>query len=104
MPQLHLKVPVFRRWGKRFFVAVDNLFYANLPKFKTVASIENSEITWLVYSFAGTPNGFQIQPPKMIFTLWEDVLTALREGQEPTPAEIMAEISAKKGALRSFVT
>jgi hypothetical protein len=104
MPQLHLKVPVFRRWGKRFFVAVDSLFFANLPAFKTVASIENSEITWLVYSFARAKEGFSMQPPKMIFTLWEDVLTALREGEEPTPAEIMAEIAAKRTELRSFIT
>lgn len=104
MPQLNLKVPVFRRWGKRFFVAVDSLFFANLPTFKTVSSIENSEITWLVYSFAKTKHGFQMQPPKLFFTLWEDVLTALREGQEPTPAEIMAEITAKRGDLKKFVT
>ncbi len=104
MPQLNLKVPVFRRWGKRFFVAVDTLFFANLPSFKTVSSIENSEITWLVYSFRRTASGFRIQPPKLVFTLWEDVLTALREGEEPTPAEIMAEISARQTNLKKFVT
>jgi hypothetical protein len=104
MPQLNLKVPVFRRWGKRFFVAVDSLFFSNLPEFKTVSSIENSEITWLVYPFANTPMGFRMQSPRLIFTLWEDVLTALREGQEPTPSEIMAEITARQRDLRSFVT
>jgi hypothetical protein len=103
MPQLQLKVPVFRRWGKRFFVAVDSLFFANLPQFKTVASIENSEITWLVYSFAKTPGGFQMQAPRVIHTLWDDVLTALREGEEPTPSEIMAEISTKQRQLKSYV-
>jgi hypothetical protein len=104
MPQLHLKVPVFRRWGKRFFVAIDQLFFANLPPFKTVSSIENSEITWLVYSFKATPTGYQIQPPQLIYTLWDDILTALREGQEPTTAEILAEIAAKKSELKSFTT
>lgn len=104
MPQLNLKVPVFRRWGKRFFVAVDSLFFSNLPKFKAVASIENSEITWLVYEFKKTGEGFVMQTPRLVFTLWEDVLTALREGQEPTPSEIMAEIAAKQNILKAFVT
>jgi len=104
MPQLNLKVPVFRRWGKRFFVAVDSLFFSNLPAFKTVSSIQNSEITWLVYPFAKTPSGFRMQPPQLVFTLWEDVLTALREGQEPTPTEIMAEITARRDDLKRFVT
>lgn len=31
MPQLSLKVPVFRRWGKKFFVAADRLFFSSLP-------------------------------------------------------------------------
>jgi hypothetical protein len=104
MPQLNLKVPVFRRWGKRFFVAVDSLFFSSLPKFKAVASIENSEITWLVYEFQRDDKGFIMQAPRLVFTLWEDVLTALREGQEPTPSEIMAEIAAKQNKLKAFTT
>lgn len=104
MPQLHLKVPVFRRWGKRFFVAVDSLFFESLPPFKAVNSIENSEVTWLVYTFRKAGAAFTMEEPRFVFTLWEDVLTALREGQEPTPSEIMAEISAKKDTLRRYMT
>lgn len=49
--QLNLKVPVFRRWGKKFFVAVDKQFFAALPKMKPVAELENSEVTWVLYDF-----------------------------------------------------
>ena len=55
MPQLRLKVPVFRRWGKRFFVVIDALFFQALPEFPTVDS-GNTEITWLSYPLAFTNN------------------------------------------------
>lgn len=34
MPQLALKVPIFRRWGKRFFVAVDTTFLHRSRQFR----------------------------------------------------------------------
>jgi len=46
IPQLSLKVPVFRRWGKKFFVVVDTLFLDALPHFEST-SPANSEVTWL---------------------------------------------------------
>lgn len=100
MPQLNLKVPVFRRWGKKFFVAVDSLFFNNLPLKKSVSSIDNSEITWLVYSFKKENIGYRMSNPEIHYTLWEDVLNDLREGKEPTPAEIMNEISLKKKTFK----
>jgi hypothetical protein len=59
MPQLSLKVPVFRRWGKKFFVVVDSSFFAALPKLPTVAE-GNAEITWLVYPFDRGEGGFEM--------------------------------------------
>ena len=56
MPQLALKVPIFRRWNKRFFVAVDRTFYGELPTLKE-RSLGNSEITWLVYDFQRQAQG-----------------------------------------------
>lgn len=100
MPQLNLKVPVFRRWGKKFFVAVDSMFFESLPLSKTVERIENSEVTWLVYPLAFSGKKYELGEPTVRFTLWEDVVAALREGREPTPAEIMAELTAKREQYR----
>jgi len=44
VPQLQLKVPVFRRWGKKFFVVVDTQFFRNLPTF-AYTTRPNSEVT-----------------------------------------------------------
>src|SRR5262249_9771065 len=67
MPQLMLKVPVFRRWGKKFFVAVDTNFFENIPPFRHANSLENSEITWLIYPFSGSQAGFQIMEPRIVW-------------------------------------
>jgi hypothetical protein len=95
MPQLSLKVPVFRRWGKKFFVAVDQTFFDALPVMQTVDGIENSEVTWLVYSFTRRGNAIEMGTPRVVFTHWEAVLSALREGVAPRPNEVLAELEAK---------
>lgn len=98
MPQLSLKVPVFRRWGKRFFVAVDASFSAEMPRLRTVEK-DNAEITWLVYPFARDEQGFAMGEPAVYHTLWDDV-TSLREGHPPTRDELMADLKrAKKGFI-----
>jgi hypothetical protein len=106
MPQLSLKVPVFRRWGKRFFVVVDEPFFTALPRIRRVEGKENSEITWLVYELNRTSSGigYSLSDPDIIFTLWDDVLTALREGEAPQQSEVLAEIAIRLPHLRSFDT
>ncbi len=106
MPQLSLKVPVFRRWGKRFFVVVDAPFFAALPPIKEVPAAENSEVTWLVYPLGRLPGGcgYALGEPRVVFTHWDDVLTALREGEAPQQSEVLAEIGARVARLRRFET
>ena len=106
MPQLSLKVPVFRRWGKRFFVVVDKPFFNALPRIRRVEGKENSEITWLVYALNRNASGvgYSLSDPDVVFTLWDDVLVALREGEAPQQREVLAEIAARIPQLRTFQT
>jgi len=98
MPQLALKTPLFRRWGKKVFVAVDSRFFDALPSIPTdeCQSFENSEVTWMVYPFDAGDEGYHIGRPRIVFTFWDDVLTALREGVAPAPAEVIADIERKQ--------
>jgi hypothetical protein len=96
MPQVALKVPIFRRWGKKFFVATDNQFFSALPSMRMVDSFDNSEVTWLIYPFNRTSGEFEIGDPVQKFTTLDDVMTALREGVAPQPNEILEEIKRKK--------
>src|SRR5947207_2283234 len=67
---------------------------------------ENSEITWLVYELNRNASGvgYSMSDPDVIFTLWDDVLTALREGEAPQQSEVLAEISTRLPQLKSFDT
>ena len=94
VPQLQLKVPVFRRWGKKFFVVVDEQFFSEMPHFPTT-SRSNSELTWLSYPVANTGVDYTLGEPNIIYSNWDDVANALREGKPPEPDEIIAELQAK---------
>jgi Restriction endonuclease NotI len=97
IPQLQLKVPVFRRWGKKFFVVVDTQFFNSLPDFRTTTPA-NSELTWLVYPLLNVEGAYEMQDVQCTFTEWADVETSLREGRAPDPSEIISELQLKFGA------
>ena len=94
IPQLQLKVPVFRRWGKKFFVVVDSQFFRSLPEFRSTTPA-NSELTWLVYPLARKDETYRMQDVQPTYTEWADVETSLREGRAPDPSEIIAELQLK---------
>lgn len=104
--QLNLKVPVFRRWGKKFFVAVDQQFFQALPKMKRVPDIENSEVTWVLYDFKRRNEGarFSMSPADFYCTEWTDVEVALREGVPPKQQEILDDVYAAMMRKRSPIT
>ena len=99
VPQLQLKVPVFRRWGKKFFVVVDSQFFSALPSFPRT-SRSNSELTWLSYPVEKTGLDYIMNDPDIVFSHWDDVANALREGEPPEPEEILAELQQKLSSKR----
>jgi len=104
MPQLALKVPIFRRWGKRFFVATDSTFFTELPQMNP-QSVGNSEVTWLSYDFERQPDGgYRMRMPNVVHTLWDDVETALREGKAPEKSELLAQLTERATRLPLFKT
>ena len=87
-------------------MGVDEPFFAALPKIRRVEGKENSEITWLVYELNrnAVGIGYSLSEPDVIFTLWDDVLTALREGEAPQQSEVLAEIATRLPQLKTFDT
>lgn len=100
VPQLQLKVPVFRRWGKRFFVVVDTQFFGALPPFAETTRA-NSEVTWLAYPIERTGADYSLGDVRVVYSEWEEVRNALREGTPPEPNEIMAELQEKLDRKRN---
>ena len=104
MPQLALKVPIFRRWGKRFFVAVDSTLFETLPRIRTQTA-GNAEVTWLVYRFGRQPGGgYRMEDPTVQHTLWDDVSDALREGNPPEREELLLDLSKQAEKRRILRT
>ncbi len=50
MPQLQIKVPSLRRWGKKMAVVVDKPFYQSIAPMKRENNISNADIAWFVVS------------------------------------------------------
>lgn len=94
MPQLQLKVPVFRRWGKKVFVVVDTQFFRQLPRFSTTTR-SNSEVTWLSYPIRKTGTNYALGDVNVVYSEWDEVRNALREGIPPEPDEVVAELQAR---------
>ena len=94
VPQLQLKVPVFRRWGKKFFVVVDSQFFEALPDFPP-STASNSELTWLSYPIELAGQNYELGEPQIIYSEWDEVRNALREGKPPEQSEIVAELQSK---------
>jgi len=51
MPQLLVKVPTLRRWGKKMAVVVDRPFFDSLGEMDHVTHVSNSDIVWFIVRF-----------------------------------------------------
>jgi hypothetical protein len=51
MPQLQIKVPTLRRWGKKMAVVVDRAFFDSIGEMDNVPDISNADIAWFVVRF-----------------------------------------------------
>lgn len=51
MPQLQIKVPTLRRWGKKMAVVVDRAFFDSIGEMDNVAEISNADIAWFIVRF-----------------------------------------------------
>ena len=51
MPQLQIKVPSLRRWGRKMAVVVDHDFFGGLGAMDEVGDISNCDIAWFAVGF-----------------------------------------------------
>lgn len=57
MPQLQIKVPTLRRWGKKMAIVIDVPFYKSMGEMRTVDEVSNADIVWFLVDFPRTPYG-----------------------------------------------
>lgn len=51
MPQLQIKVPTLRRWGKKMAVVVDRHFFNSLGRMEEVDDLSSGDIAWFTVDF-----------------------------------------------------
>lgn len=78
MPQLQVKVPTLRRWGKKMAVVIDKPFADSLGKFVEVPHVSNCDIIWIVVDFDSSTGQMSIS--RKIFTTLESSVEALTAG------------------------
>lgn len=51
MPQLQIKVPTLRRWGKKMAILVDVAFFKSMGTMKRVDHLSNCDVIWFLADF-----------------------------------------------------
>jgi hypothetical protein len=96
MPQLQIKVPTLRRWGKKMAVVVDRDFHAALAPMDRVSDISNCDIVWFIVDFAESVNGkAQLVRGEVHLTTLERAVEGLTAGIPVSKDEFERRILAK---------
>jgi hypothetical protein len=80
MPQLQIKVPSLRRWGKKMAVVVDRSFFQAMGKMQTVAHISNCDVVWFVVKFEERGAACRLVRDTVQYTTLEDSVEGLTAG------------------------
>lgn len=97
MPQLMIKVPTLRRWGKKMVVVIDRPFFEALDNMDRVADISNCDIVWVVVAFEETDDhaSATLTIHDTIFTTLEDAVKGLTAGQPTTLSDFEGRLDVK---------
>jgi len=78
MPQLQIKIPALRRWGKKMVVVVDNPFFKSIAPMKRARHISNADIAWFVVDYYGP--GATLRVADIVLTTLESSVDGLTAG------------------------
>lgn len=97
MPQLMIKVPTLRRWGKKMVVVIDKPFLDSMSPMTRQTHISNCDIVWVIVRFDE-----EIEHGKAvlvvddtIFTTLDDAVTALTSGVPTTLPDFETKLLGK---------
>ncbi len=80
MPQLQIKVPSLRRWGKKMAVVVDEAFFASMGKMDVVKDVSNSDVAWFVVKYDERGDRPRLVPGELHLTTLERSVEGLTAG------------------------
>lgn len=77
LPQLEIKVPTIRTWGKKMCVVVDEDFFDQLGQMQEAPDISNAEVVWFVVRYAETAKGFTLEKLRTYITTLKQAVDGL---------------------------
>lgn len=80
MPQLQIKVPSLRRWGKKMAVVIDESFFGAMGKMDVVAHVSNCDVAWFVVGYEEIGGIVKIVPRRIQLTTLEHSVEGLTAG------------------------
>lgn len=97
MPQLQIKVPTLRRWGKKMAVIVDVAFFNSMGAIKREEHVSNADIVWYLADFIEDPTSekYELSIVDEFYTTLEDANVGLTGGKPLTQENFEKKISAK---------
>jgi hypothetical protein len=97
MPQLQIKVPTLRRWGKKMCVLVDRGFFRALSPMEMVPDISNCDIAWFVVRYDEEGDRAVLVPDFVRYTTLEHAVEGLTAGRPVNLLTFEGRIRAKLG-------
>jgi hypothetical protein len=96
MPQLQIKVPTLRRWGKKMAVVVDEDFFKAMGRMKTVDEMSNCDVAWFVVKY---DDKLRLGTEGVYLTTLEESVDSLVAGRAVSLAEFEQRILVKLSRL-----
>ena len=80
MPQLQIKVPSLRRWGKKMAVVVDDGFWQAMGRMEEVKDVSNCDVAWFVVKYNGGSDEIKLVRGDVHLTTLERSVEGLTAG------------------------
>ncbi len=99
MPQLQIKVPTLRRWGKKMAVVVDVPFFRSMGEMRTVDEVSNADIVWFLVDFPRPNHGAhrELVVEEVLYTTLESAIEGLTGGVPVSLEKFEGRIEDKIG-------
>ncbi len=100
LPQLQIKVPSLRRWGKKMAVVVDAPFFTTFGPMKRADHVSNADIVWCVVGYERHPEDglFGLRVLGTYMTTLEEAVIGLTAGKPMSKPDFEAILWAKLGS------
>jgi len=95
MPQLQIKAPSLRRWGKKMAVVVDRNFFDALGAMDAVSHVSNCDVAWFIVKYREMQGRFVLEQDEVRLTTLERAVEGLTGGQPVSLATFEDAIRVK---------